>query len=48
MKKLFPFLLFAVSLIVDLGLIIRQDMWPWIVMYWLVLMLKNLNDLLEV
>lgn len=47
MKKLFPLLLFLISLTVAAGLVRQLNMWKWIVMYWIVLTVKNGFDLRE-
>ena len=47
MKKLFPLLLFMVSTIVAVGLIYQMNMWKWIVVYWVVLTIKNFYDYLR-
>ena len=41
MKKIFPILLFAMSYRVAVGLAMQENMWPWIVVYWTVLAIRN-------
>ena len=48
MTVVFLFLLWAIALIVMVGLADKRKMWRWIVLYWAVLMVKNLFDLLGV
>ena len=45
MKKLFPVLLFCISLTVAVGLFYQLNMWKGIVLYWVVLTIKNGFDL---
>ena len=45
MKKLFPVLLLGISLTVAVGLMFQKNMWPEIVLYWVVLTIKNGFDL---
>lgn len=45
MKKLFPLLLFLISLTVAIGLIWQINMWKVIILYWVVLSVKNAYDL---
>ena len=47
MKKMFPLLLFCISVIVMVGLLYQMNMWKWIVGYWAVLAIKNGFDLRE-
>ena len=47
MKKLFPLLLFLISLTVAIGLIRQINMWKVIILYWIVLSVKNAYDLRE-
>lgn len=47
MKKLFPLLLFLISLTVAIGLVRQISMWKVIVLYWVVLSVKNAYDLRE-
>ena len=44
-EKLFPALLFCISLTVAVGLFFQQNMWKGIVAYWVVLTIKNGFDL---
>lgn len=44
----FEAILFGVSFVVWLGIAHRKNMWLGIVLYWLVLCLKNWNDVLNV
>lgn len=46
LNKLFPLLLMLISFAVMAGLTRGADMWPWITMYWIVLTMKNLYDVL--
>lgn len=48
MTVVFLFLLWAIALVVMVGLSDKRNMWRWIVLYWAVLMVKNLFDLLGV
>ena len=45
MKKLFPILLFMISLTVAVGLLYKMNMWKWIALYWTVLTIKNGYDI---
>ena len=45
MKKLFPVLLFMISLTVAVGLMYLMNMWKYIVLYWVTLTVKNGFDI---
>lgn len=47
MKKIFPLLLFLISLTVAVGLVRQLNMWKVIILYWIVLSVKNAYDLRE-
>lgn len=47
MKRLFPLLLFLISLTVAAGLLRQLNMWKVIILYWIVLSVKNAYDLRE-
>lgn len=47
MKKIFPLLLFLISLTVAVGLLRQLNMWKVIILYWIVLSVKNAYDLRE-
>ena len=47
MKKIFPLLLFLISLTVAVGLVWQLNMWKVIILYWIVLSVKNAYDLKE-
>jgi len=42
-----PYYLMILSAIVCVGLILRKNMWPFVVVYWFVLTMKNMLDWLE-
>ena len=44
LSQFFVFLLLADSAYVAYGLARRRNMWPWIVVYWAILILKNFFD----
>lgn len=44
-SQLLVFLLMADACLVAVGLARKQNMWKWIVLYWVILTLKNACDL---
>ncbi len=46
MAKAFPLLLALIAAIVTLGQGSKKNMWPWIVLYWCVLTVKNVVDMM--
>lgn len=46
-SQIFIFVLIIIAAIVAIGLIQKQNMWKWIIAYWVVLTVKNLCDLLK-
>lgn len=46
MGRIFPVLLGLIALVVSIGQGRKKNMWPWVVVYWCVLTMKNVVDML--